>query len=402
MVDNHCFVVTLGGKFHLINEPLVLINRVVELRVGVSQFFAVDHQFEAFGQSGFAAMHLCERRHLHRIIGDERRLDELSLAGLTENLVNEFAFAHVLCIFYSESLGKRAQFILAHGGYILAGLLLDSIQDRQAAIGRFEINLVVTDLNFGCSVDSDGNLLEQLLGERHHPVVVLVLDVQLHTCELGVVAAVHTFVAEVTSDLIHSLKSAYDKAFEVELGSDTQVHIHVKRVMVRDERSCTCSACNSLQNRCLDLGVSGFVKHLAHSTQDSGALEERIFNAIVDHQIDITLTIALLGIVESVVCHTVLVLDDRQRTDTLGEHGQALGMHADLTHLGAEHKALNADKVADVQQFLEHGVVHLLFGRCRLFAFGYRGLYIIAADIDLNTSFRVLQLDERGFAHDSL
>ena len=308
----------------------------------------------------------------------------------------------MLCIFYAESLGKRAQFLFRHGSYILAGLLLDSIQDRQAAIGRFEINLVVTDLNFGCAVDSYGNLLEQLLGERHHPVVVFVLDVQLHTCELGVVAAIHTFVAEVTSDLIHSLKSANDQALEVEFGSYTEVHIHVERVMVRDERSCTCSACYGLQNRRFDLGVSGFVKHLAHGTQDSGALEERIFNAIVDDQIDVTLTIALLGIVESVVCHTVLVLDDRQRANTLGEHGELLGMHTDFAHLGAEHKALNADKVADVQQFLEHGVVHLLFGRCRLFAFGYRCLYIITADIDLNTSFRVLQLDERGFAHDSL
>ena len=172
-------------------------------------------------------------------------------------------------------------------------------------------------------------------------------------------ASIHTFVAEVTPDLVHALKSANDKALEVEFGSNTQVHIHVECVMMCDERACACSAGYGLQNRRFDLGVACFVKHLAHSAQDSGTLEECVFYAVVDHQIDVALTIALLGIVEAVVRHTVLVLDDRQRADALAEHGQALGMYADLAHLRAENEALNADEIANVQQFLEYGVVHL-------------------------------------------
>ena len=177
MVDHHCFVIALGSQLHLLHKALVLVDRVIQLRVGISQLFAVYHQFEAFGESGFAAMHLRERGHLHRIIGDERRLDKLSLAGLAEDLVDKFAFAHVLGIFNPQALGKGAQFIFRHSGYILAGLLFDSIQDRQTTIGRFEIDLMVAYLHLGCAVDSDGNLLQQLLGERHHPVVVLVLNI---------------------------------------------------------------------------------------------------------------------------------------------------------------------------------------------------------------------------------
>ena len=96
---------------------------------------------------------------------------------------------------------------------------------------------MVTNLHFGSAVNRDSDTLKQLLGEAHHPVIVLILYVQLHTGELRIMVAVHTFVAEVTTNLVHTLKTAYDKSFEIELGSNTQVHIHVQRVVMRDERT---------------------------------------------------------------------------------------------------------------------------------------------------------------------
>ena len=61
LVDNHCLVVSLVGKTHLFFEAFFLIQRIVQLRVGIGQFLAVHHQFETFGQSRFGTVHLRQR-----------------------------------------------------------------------------------------------------------------------------------------------------------------------------------------------------------------------------------------------------------------------------------------------------------------------------------------------------
>ena len=60
-------------------------------------------------------------------------------------------------------------------------------------------------------------------------------------------------------------------------------------------------------------------------------------------------------------------------------------VNGNLAHLGAEHKALYADKVAYVKKFLEHYIVQVLvLSRAK----------VIAAYINLNTAFGVLKLDK--------
>ena len=54
-----------------------------------------------------------------------------------------------------------------------------------------------------------------MLGEGHHPVVVLIADIELHAGELGVVGLVHALVAEVLAHLIDALEAAYDEPLEV-------------------------------------------------------------------------------------------------------------------------------------------------------------------------------------------
>ena len=212
---------------------------------------------------------------------------------------------------------------------------------------------------------------------------------------------IHTFVAEVTTDLIHTFKTTYNKALQVQLRRDTQVHIYVQRVMMRDERTSRSTTGYLLQNRCLHFRVTCLVKYLTHRTQDSCTFEECILHAFIHYQVHITLTITLLRIIESVVCHTVFVLHDRQRFERFGEYCQFLRMHGYLTHLRAENETFDTDKITDVQQFLKYHIVHLLLNSRRLLTFRKRCLNIITADIHLNTSFRVLQLDERCLTHDS-
>ena len=67
-------------------------------------------------------------------------------------------------------------------------------------------------------------------------------------------------------------------------------------------------------------------------------------------------------------------------------------MHRNLAHLGAEHIALDAHKVAYVEQFLEYDIVEVLV---------FVGTKVIATDIHLYTSLRVLDFNERSLAHDA-
>ena len=106
--------------------------------------------------------------------------------------------------------------------------------------------------------------------------------------------AVHAFIAEVTTDLINTFKTAYDEAFEVEFGSDTQVHIYIERVMMGDEWTRGSATGYLLQDRSFDFGITSLVKHLTHGTQDSRTLEEGLFDAFVNYEVYITLTRTVL------------------------------------------------------------------------------------------------------------
>ena len=67
-------------------------------------------------------------------------------------------------------------------------------------------------------------------------------------------------------------------------------------------------------------------------------------------------------------------------------------MDRDFTRLRAKDKALDADEVAQVQQFLEDHVVQVLV---------LVRAEIVAGDIDLYPALRVQQFCETGFSHDA-
>ena len=56
-------------------------------------------------------------------------------------------------------------------------------------------------------------------------------------------------------------------------------------------------------------------------------------------------------------------------------------MNTDLARLCAEHKTLHTDEVADVEQTFENHIVEVLV---------LIGAKVVARDIDLDSSFRVL------------
>ena len=107
----HRLVITLVGKTHLLGETLILVDRIVKLRICVGKLLAVYHQLETLGELRILAMTLRQRRHLYRIIGDESRLNVRTLAFFTEDLINQFTFAHRRVCLYARLFTKRAKLI---------------------------------------------------------------------------------------------------------------------------------------------------------------------------------------------------------------------------------------------------------------------------------------------------
>ena len=285
-----------------------------------------------------------------------------------------------------------SQLLFALARDVVAGLLADGVGHRQAAERRLERDRPAVDHELRGAVHGHRDAFEQLLGELHHPAVVLVGDVDLHAGELGVVRAVHALVAEVLAQLVDAVEPADDQLFEIELRGDAQVEVDVERVVVRDEGTRRRAARNGLQDRRLDLDVALRIEELAHRGDDLRALDEGLLDLRVDDQVEVALAVADLGVGEGVEGLAVLLLDDGQRADRLREHGERLAVYGEFAGVGAEGKPFHADEVADVEQLLEDRVVE------RRVPFGAD---VVAADVDLDASRVVLQLEERGAAHDA-
>ena len=60
LVDEHRLVISLLGEAELLLEALPLVDRVIQLGVGVGQLLAVDHQLEALGKLRVFSVTLAE------------------------------------------------------------------------------------------------------------------------------------------------------------------------------------------------------------------------------------------------------------------------------------------------------------------------------------------------------
>ena len=173
-------------------------------------------------------MHLRQRTHLDRIVDDEGRLYKRSFTEFAKDFVDEFTLTHGVVDLHLQLLADRADLLLALTLQVVTGLLLDGLQNRQTTVGSLEVDLLAIYLNHGCSVHGQTDLLEQLFGEAHHPVVVLVLHIELHTGKLRIVGTVHTFVTEVLADLIDTFETADNQTLQIELRSNTEIEINIQ------------------------------------------------------------------------------------------------------------------------------------------------------------------------------
>ena len=63
-------------QLHLLLEPLLLVNGVVELGEGVAHLAAADEQLKPLGEPGVLGRPLGQGGDIHRVHGDEGGLNE--------------------------------------------------------------------------------------------------------------------------------------------------------------------------------------------------------------------------------------------------------------------------------------------------------------------------------------
>ena len=77
------------------------------------------------------------------------------------------------------------------------------------------------------------------------------------------------------------------------------------------------TAGDRLQDGCLNLDITVLVEKLAHGGHNLRALNEYLTHVGINHQINITLTVAHLGVGQCVKLLAILLLYDGQGTDRL-------------------------------------------------------------------------------------
>ena len=202
--------------------------------------------------------------------------------------------------------------------------------------------------------------------------------------------AVHTFVAEVLADFVHAFEPAHDQALEVKLGGDAAIHLLVERIEVCDEGACRSAAGDVLERGGFHFRVARFVENGTQGADGLGTFVERVLHLRIHNEVDVTTAVAQFGILKGVVDHAVLFFRRGERLEALGQHRDFTSVYRHLAGLRAEHKALHAHEVAEVEEFLHHAVVERLV---------FFGADVVAGDVDLNAAARVEQFEERSLTH---
>jgi hypothetical protein len=174
-------------------------------------------------------------------------------------------------------------------------------------------------------------------------VVVGVGLIPLDHRELRVVPGRDPLVAEILAELVHALHTAHDQALEIQLGRDPQVQLALERVVASGEGSRQRAAVERLQDRRLDLEEALPVEVGADGRHHTSARGEELAHLGVGDQVELAPAVTRLHVGQP----GVLV---RGRAQRLGEDLEAVHAQRELAVPAAEHRAVDAQQVAEIQR----------------------------------------------------
>ncbi len=224
------FLVAPLALRRLLLEAAALVDRVVELGVGIGELAPAHVELEAVHQPRLPLLLLGERGQLDREVHHEGGLHERGLDERVEDLLPQRDRA-VLATQDGLGLpigrepaaacrGRPERARVGLGRDRAAEGLAESLEEGQPPPRRGQTDGLALICELVPPHQGLAQVDEELLGELHEVLVVGVGLVELQHRELGVVLGRHPLVAEVAVDLVHALEPAHHEALEIELGGD--------------------------------------------------------------------------------------------------------------------------------------------------------------------------------------
>ncbi|MNQ79913.1 hypothetical protein D3C85_948730 [compost metagenome] len=191
----------------MVFKTLTLINRVIQFRICICDFFTTNHQFKTLCKLRIIAVFFTKRRHFFRVIRNESWLNIISFAFSAKNFINQFSFPHCVININSHSSCSFKQFGFAFSRNIKTSKMFDRIRHRNTGVRRFKVDFMLTKSNLASSVYSNSTMLKQTFSKFHHPVVVFVGYIYFHSGKFRIMRSVHSFISKVFRELINTFKT---------------------------------------------------------------------------------------------------------------------------------------------------------------------------------------------------
>ena len=299
------------------------------------------------------AVILGKRTHDLGVLGNESGVDNVVLQEFADKGIEKTSRrvgrGALQLMLVKQSLELDVDLGIIQGRKLAVHLLLESLHHGNTRPRGLEVNLNLRCAGLGAVLDlviaSDllDHVGDHLLSHVHEVLVVGVSLVELTGGELRVVSEINTLIAELTANLIHTVQTTNDQHLQVQLGSDTEVQVHVQVVVMGDEGLGNGTTGDHVHHRCLNLKEVTLIKVTANTVDDLGTDGKGVANVLVDDKIQITLAVTSLHVGQTT--EVGIALGKGKHVQAGGEEGNFGGEDGKLTLARLAGMSLHADDV---------------------------------------------------------
>src|ERR1700675_1884755 len=245
---------------------------------------------------------------------------------------------------------------------------VDRTRDFSIDISMFNLERTADDLR---------EVTNQFLDQVGHFFEIGIRPIGLEHGELGIVLSRDAFIAEVPVDLENFVKSADKQTLQVKFGRDPQIKIKTERFVAGAKWFGRGTTGNRLQNRRLHFQKTALFEKAPGLTNNCDAFFKVFPRTFVGEQIEITLPVARLDVLQAVPFFG-------EGSQSFRQDLKFLSFQRRLTGFSEETRSLDADEIAEVEQ------------RKKIDEFGANFLRV---NVNLNAPGRVAKIEKVALAH---
>ena len=144
-------------------------------------------------------------------------------------------------------------------------------------------------------------LTHQLFCEIHGVTIICIGPVELQHGELRVMPGRESLIAEITIDLEHFLQTADGEALEIEFRGHPEIHLHIKRVVMRNKGPRRGTTGNGMQHWRLNLNKLPLNQKLPNTLNRRSTDTKDLARFGVHDKVNITLAVAHLLVDQTMI-----------------------------------------------------------------------------------------------------